>query len=181
MKPGIILIVIMVACSGMLVATPGERVIHAEVTVDAPIEQVWEAWTTEAGVTSFFAPGCKIDTCVDGAYEIFFMPDAPVGSRGGDGNRIMVLEPPRYLAFTWNAPPQMPWARSQRTQVMIFLTAAGEGKTRVELIHGGWGRSEAWDDAFAYFDRAWKNAVLPNLQYRFRVGPVDWEHPPEKR
>jgi len=181
MKPGTILIVIMAVWNGMVTAATGERVIHAEVIVDAPIEQVWKAWTTEAGVKSFFAPGCKIDTCVDGAYEIYFLPDAPAGSRGGDGNRIMVLEPPRYLAFTWNAPPHMPWARSQRTQVMIFLTSTRDSKTLVELIHGGWGRSEAWDNVYAYFDKAWKSIVLPNLQHSFRIGPIDWEHPPEKR
>ncbi len=49
----------------------------------------------------------------------------------------------------------------------------GERSTRIRLHHTGWGEGDEWDQAFAYFDRAWSN-VLTNLGKRFDSGPQDW-------
>ena len=45
--------------------------------------------------------------------------------------------------------------------------------TRVTLHHVGWGEGGEWEQAYAYFDRAWGN-VLANLRKRFESGPIDW-------
>jgi uncharacterized protein YndB with AHSA1/START domain len=156
-----------------------DRVIRDEVVVDADLDAVWDAWTTEAGIKSFFAPAGNIDLRVDGPYEIFFNPGGEAGSRGADGVRILAFEPKTMLSFTWNAPPHLPNVRKQWTHVVIRLEDAGEGRTRVSMVHDGWGEGEEWDKAFDYFTRAWKKLVLPRLRYRFSTGPVDWENPPE--
>jgi len=44
----------------------------SEQNVNANIEDVWNAWTTEEGVKSFFAPACNIDLKVGRAYEMLF-------------------------------------------------------------------------------------------------------------
>jgi len=155
-----------------------DRAIRGDVVVDAGIDEAWDAWTTEDGVRSFFAPGCHIEPEVDGLYEIFFNPAAEPGQRGGDGMRILAFEPPKLLAFTWNAPLDMPHVRAQRTSVVVRFADTGDGRTRVSLTHTGWGEGEEWDRAFAYFTRAWLDVVLERLVYRFSVGPVDWENPP---
>lgn len=156
-----------------------EKAIHEKVLVDGGIKDVWNAWTTKEGIQSFFAPGCNVDLRVDGPYEIFFAPTAPVGQRGADGMRIMAIQPEKMLAFDWNAPPSLPEIRLQRTHVIVRFKAIGEKQTEVSLTHDGWGEGGQWDAAFDYFTKAWKNVVLPRLQYRFSVGPVDWNNPPE--
>lgn len=155
-----------------------DRVIRGDIIIDAAVDAVWDAWTTEAGVASFFAPAANIDLRVNGAYEIFFDPEAKPGERGADGVRILALEPKKMLSFTWNAPLHMPNVRKQWTHVVVRLQEAGPNRTRVTLTHDGWGEGGEWDQAFEYFKRAWNQAVLPRLQYRFSTGPVDWEHPP---
>ncbi|MFH1312320.1 MAG: SRPBCC domain-containing protein [Candidatus Eisenbacteria bacterium] len=155
-----------------------DRVIQDEVVVEAGLDAVWDAWTTSEGIKSFFAPACSIDLRVDGAYEMLFDPGAEPGSRGGEGVRILAIEPKTMLSFTWNAPPHLANVRKQWTHVVIRLEAAGAGRTRVRMIHDGWGEGEEWDQAFEYFTRAWKQMVLPRLRYRFSTGPVDWENPP---
>ena len=155
-----------------------DRAIHGEVIVDADLGRVWDAWTTEDGIRSFFAPDCSVDLRVDGLYEIFFAPDAPAGERGADGMRLLVVEPHSRLSFTWNAPLHLPGVRGQRTHVVVWLDDAGEGRTRVTLRHDGWGEGDEWDRAFEYFSEAWIDVVLPRLKYRFAVGPVDWSNPP---
>ncbi len=87
--------------------------------------------------------------------------------------RFLAVQPMRMISFTWNAPPHLPEARAQRTSVVVRFEPAGEGETRVSLSHGGWGDGGQWDQAYAYFDRAWGN-VLGNLQKRFVEGPRDW-------
>jgi uncharacterized protein YndB with AHSA1/START domain len=154
-----------------------ERIIEGEIIVEADLNDVWDAWTTEAGITSFFAPACKIDIRPDGAYEIYFDPKAPVGEWGGEGLRILSIQPGKMLSFTWNAPPSLPEVRGQRTHVIIRFYELDD-KVRVTLHHDGWGSGGEWDKAYEYFQRAWNQVVLPRLKYRFERGPVDWSDPP---
>ncbi len=151
-----------------------ERVITKQVLVKAPVEAVWQAWTTSEGIKSFFAPDARVEARVDGPFEIYMNPYAPAGMKGADDMRILALQPQRMLSFTWNAPPHLPEARAQRTYLTVRLKPVGENETEVTLHHGGWGDGGQWDQAYTYFDRAWGN-VLANLQKRFAEGkPYDW-------
>lgn len=163
----------------MIESFPAERAIRARIVVEAGLDEVWKAWTTESGVRSFFAPDCHIELRVDGPYEIYFDPGAKPGSRGAEGVRILALQPKTMLAFTWNAPPHLDQAREQWTHVIVRLRRLKKDRTEVTLVHNGWGVGDQWDQAYEYFQRAWTQVVLPRLQYRFSVGPVDWEHPLE--
>jgi len=155
-----------------------ENVITAEIIVDDFKSKVWEAWTTESGAKTFFAPDCKIDLRPGGAYEMYFDPDAAQGLRGGEGCQILAIQPMEMLSFTWNAPPGMPNVRGQFTHVVVRFEHDRYG-TKVILTHDGWGTGHTWRQAYAYFDAAWKKVVLPRLQYRFCVGLIDWKSPPK--
>ena len=159
-----------------LVAVPAiaaERAIEKEVVVPAPLVDVWAAWTTREGIRSFFAPDAVIEAWVGGAFHIHMDPLAPQGSKGADDMRFMALQPMRMLSFDWNAPPSLAQVRQQRTFVVVRLEAIDDRQTRVRLHHTGWGDEGQWDQAHAYFDRAWGN-VLANLRKRFESGPIDW-------
>jgi uncharacterized protein YndB with AHSA1/START domain len=158
-------------------ASSVERVIRGQVIVPAPLPEVWQAWATVEGAKSFFAPRCRIELRPGGAYEILFVPDAEPGSRGGEGNVVLAVQPERMLSFTWNAPPSLPQVRDQRTHVVIRFSEAKGGVTRVTLRHDGWGDGGEWDQAFQYFTRAWNDVVLPRLVHRFEHGPIDWNDP----
>jgi uncharacterized protein YndB with AHSA1/START domain len=163
----------------MTSAPAQDRQIRVAVTVAATPEQVWPLWTTDEGVRSFFAPGSHIELKVDGAYEIFFMPQAPAGRRGADGMRLLAVEPNRRLAFTWNAPETLPYARNQRTVVIVDFTPVGSDSTTVTLRHLGWGTGPEWDEAITYFEPAWNNFVMASFKRRIEVGPIDWKAIPK--
>lgn len=154
-----------------------DRAIECEVVVNASIDRVWDAWTTPEGAASFFAPRCTIELHPGGRYEMLFDPDAPPGSQGGEGVILLAVQPPRMLSFTWNAPPELPEIREQRTHVTVFLESLGPARTRVTLRHDGWGEGAGWEAAFHYFERAWNQVVLPRLRFRFEHEPIDWDHP----
>ncbi len=154
-------------------ANAQERALAKEVVVAAPLETVWDTWTTKAGIESFFAPEAVVDARPGGAFHIHIDPLAKPGSKGADDMRFLALQKPKMLSFDWNAPPHLPEARAQRSFVVVRLHDVDGKSTRVSLHHTGWGDGGQWDAAYTYFDRAWP-AVLGNLKKRFDTGPVDW-------
>ena len=165
---------LLIACAlAALPALAQERMLHKQVVVKAPIDAVWQAWTTTEGIKSFFAPDANVEARPDGPFQVYINPFGEPGMKGADDMRVLAVQPPKMLSFTWNAPPSLPEARKQRTVVIVRLEPAGEGQTQVTMNHVGWGDGGEWDKAYAYFDRAW-DKVLGNLQKRFAEGPIDW-------
>jgi len=154
-------------------ASGAERALDKEVVIAATLDQAWEAWTTREGITSFFAPDARVEARVGGPFQIYMDPGAAPGMKGADDMRFLALQPRKMLTFDWNAPPHLREARQQRTLVIVRFEPLGEKSTRVTLHHVGWGDGGEWDQAYAYFDRAW-GAVPGNLKKRFDSGPQDW-------
>jgi uncharacterized protein YndB with AHSA1/START domain len=153
------------------------RVIRKEVVVNASQKEVWKAWTSLKGVKAFFAPEANIQLSVGGAYELFFDLDAPTGSRGGEGLKVLSYLPMEMLSFEWNAPPQFPEARrGPHTWVVVQFSARGQKRVSVRLTHLGWRDGEEWEKVFQYFQSAW-DIVLGRLEYRYSGGTIDWNNP----
>lgn len=153
-----------------------DRVVAAAVEVAAPPAEVFARWTTEDGVRTFFAPDAQLEPAPGGAYQLYFDPAAPEGSRGSEGCIIVELVPDRRLVVTWNFPPSLPTLRDGRTLVTVELEPLDGGRTRVTLRQVGFRRGAEWDEGFAYFERAW-NLVLERLAASFVQGPIDWSAP----
>jgi len=153
------------------------RTLEKQVTIDAPLNKVWEAWTTNEGASTFFAPRSNIDATLGGPYEIYFSPDKSYGERGAEGNRVQSIVPMKSITFTWNAPQQFGILRSLHTYVSLRFEEIGPHTTNIYLNQFGWGEGEDWDKLYEYFNPAW-DLVLGRLKYRFAHGPVDWKNPP---
>ncbi len=154
------------------------RMIYYEITLNTSLENAWDAWTTEDGIKSFFAPACEIDFRIDGKYDILFFPDNKPGLRGAEGMRIMAIEPHKMFSFTWNQTPDLPLLRPQLTLVNLKFEKISANKTKLIFIQTGWGDGLDWDKAYNYFTHAWGDVVLYRLQHRFDHGPIDWSNPP---
>ena len=170
MKRALILIVALLASPA---ANAEERAIVKEVVVKATPEQVWQAWTTVDGIKSFFAPGARIEAKSMGLFEIHMNPYAADGMKGADDMRYLALQEPRFLSFTWNAPPHLAEARKQRSVVTVRITPVDATTTKVVLNHSAFGDGGEWDKTYDYFNGAW-GRVLANLKKRFDEGPIDW-------
>lgn len=153
-----------------------ERLLEKTLVVDAPPDVVWETWTTTRGVTTFFAAEALVELRDGGPFELYFDPTAEPGARGSEGCVIVSFERQKRLEFTWNFPPHLP-IRNELTRVVVTLEAVPPHGTRVHIAHRGWQQGAAWDEGYAYFDRAWQ-VVLERLAKRLREGPVDWQAVP---
>ena len=137
-------------------------------TINAPVADVWKAWTTTDGIESFFAPkAAKVEPWVGGAFELWFGVDQPEGSRGSENCKFHSVKPMEQLVFEWNAPPTIPAIRPLRTLVYLDFKPLPDNKTEVTLRNFGYGVGEEWDKTKAYFSRAWP-AVMANLEKRFQ-------------
>lgn len=144
-----------------------ERVVHRSVTVTAPVEDVWWAWTTDAGIRSWLVDDSRIELRVGGPYEWYFLTEAEPGSQGSEDCHVIGFQAPTMLTVTWNAPPHLAEARAQRTVVLLRLRPDdSDAGTRVEVTQLGWGDGGEWDEAFDYFDAAW-GRVLDRLRAYF--------------
>lgn len=142
--------------------------------IDAPVADVWEAWTTTQGVTSFMAPGAEIEGHVGGVYRAIFYPQAirPI-DRGNDG-RIIAMEQHKFLAFSWMTPLHMEELKGNSTVILVYFFEESPTRTRVDLVNVGYGQSDLWRKAYDYNVKGW-DRILSGLEYRFEAGPINWE------
>ena len=137
-------------------------------TINVPVAVVWNAWTTADGIESFFAPkAAKVEARPGGAFELWFAPDAPAGSRGCDGCLVHSVKPMEQLVVEWNAPPTIPTIRPLRTLLYLDFKALGADRTELTLRNFGYGEGEEWAKSRAYFQNIWP-VVMDNLERKLR-------------
>lgn len=148
------------------------RAIVHERVVPASRETVYGLFTSSEGLKKWLVDAAKVELRPGGAYEIYFMTDAPAGTQGSETCRVLSFIPGRMVSFTWNAPPHLSRTRNQHTWVVVEFE--GDASTKVRVTHTGWPASglasePEWEATFAYFDRAWQG-VLGALETYARTG-----------
>src|SRR5262245_23951899 len=86
-----------------LLSAPGwaadvSPVTHA-VTVEAPIDKAWDAFTTKEGIESWMVPHAEIDMKVGGEMRTNYNPDGVIGDKGTIVNRILSYQPQRMMSI----------------------------------------------------------------------------------
>ena len=147
--------------------TTPEKALTFEVTVPATLDDVWTAFTTSEGLSTWLTPGAVVDLRKGGEWTAHF----PGGATGG--GTILDFTPKVKLVMSAKAPPQFPHVSAERTTAVWTFEAAGAHATRVKLRQTGWKQGEEWDKAYEYL--ADGNAqLLEILKRRFETGPIDW-------
>jgi uncharacterized protein YndB with AHSA1/START domain len=158
----------------MLAALPNgdsaqdERPLVHEGIVNAPLEQVWAAYTTKAGLESWMVAHAEIDLRVGGKMRTQYNPKGTLEGGHGIENTILSYEPMRMLSFKVTRAPQgfpFPNAISNMWSV-VYFEAQGEKATRVREVSLGFGDDEESKKMREFFNRG--NAItMERLQKRF--------------
>lgn len=159
----------------------GSRVLRQEIVIDAPVEDVWDAFTTSEGWESWATPFAHVDLRVGGLIETSYKPDAKRGDAGNIHNRILSYLPFRMLSIrAVQAPPGFEYADllSELHSVIEFEALAGK-RTRVAISGVGYRSGEGFDKLLGFFRQgnAW---TFERLKRRFTEGPLDWNEQPPK-
>ena len=146
-------------------AAPAEKALVIELTIPAPLADVWDAFTTQKGLGTWLAPNVTVDLRPGGDWLVHF----PQSTGGGT---ILSFVPQHELVISALAPDKFPAVRAARTHAVFTFEPRGNA-TLVRLTQTGWQSGPEWDAAYEYL--AWGNAqLLATLHHRFVSGPIDW-------
>jgi uncharacterized protein YndB with AHSA1/START domain len=132
----------------------GERVLQLAAVIDAPVAEVWAAFTTEAGFRAWAVPLARIDLRVGGSIESSHDPKVALGSGQTIRNEIVALVPERLLVLrNVQAPPGVPFdvAVFQATQTGMWFEPLDAGRTRLTLVNGGFLPGADHDGVMRFF------------------------------
>jgi uncharacterized protein YndB with AHSA1/START domain len=63
--------------------------------------EVFRAWTTAEGLSALLDSPVSAELCIGGPLEVYFMEDAPLGSRGSEGCQYLAYLPDELVCFSW--------------------------------------------------------------------------------
>ena len=148
-------------------ATPAadQKVLTIELTIPAPLAEVWDAFTTTKGLSTWLAPDVNVDLRPGGDWIVHF----PNSTGGGT---ILSFIPRKELVISALAPDKFPAVRAARTRAVFSFEPRGNS-TLVRLTQTGWQSGPEWDAAYEYL-AAGDAQILAALHHRFASGPIDW-------
>jgi uncharacterized protein YndB with AHSA1/START domain len=132
------------------------RSLEKELFIKATPERVFQALTEKEDLERWFVKKAEVDLRPGGAIRLEWAPDAV------EIGKILVLEPPHRLSYTWEALEPSP------TTITLELTAENDG-TRLRLIHTGIGEGEDWDTYYTSVNSGW-SVHLKNLTAWLETG-----------
>jgi uncharacterized protein YndB with AHSA1/START domain len=151
--------------------TSPEKALRFEVDVPAPLDAVWEAFTTTSGLETWIWRDAKVDLREGGEWLVLY----PGGKTGG--GTVVSYVPKRKLVLRAMAPERFPTVRQERTTAVFEFEPSGTTSTRVTLVQTGWKAGKEWEDAYDYLAEG--NAqLLKQLRGRFVKGPIEWPKAP---
>jgi uncharacterized protein YndB with AHSA1/START domain len=146
-------------------APPQQFVI--EVEVPAPVREVWHAFATSEGLSTWLFPNATVELKPGRDWIVRF----PGGSTGG--GTIVSFVPEKELVIAAMAPEKFPTVRAERTRAVFTFEARGQA-TVVRLTQSGWKSGDEWTKAYEYLV-AGNAQLMATLHKRFVDGPTDWE------
>lgn len=153
----------------------GDRAVQLWIEIPAPRQQVYDAYATTDGFTSWAAPVAQVDVRVGGIIESSYNPSAKLGDRNNIRNEIVTYVP-GHLIVLKNAQAPTTFVDPDlfaKTVTVVEFDAIDAGHTRVTVTNSGYGQGEKFDRLYHQFE--WGNAyTLAELRNRFVKGPTDW-------
>jgi uncharacterized protein YndB with AHSA1/START domain len=145
---------------------PEPQKLVIEMEVPAPVSEVWRAFSTSQGLSTWLTPNAVVDLRPGGEWTAHF----PGGSTGG--GTIVSFVPEKEIALAALAPDKFPQVRAERTRATFQFEPRGRS-TVVRLTQTGWKPGPEWTQAYEYLV-AGNAQLMATLHHRFVSGPIDW-------
>jgi uncharacterized protein YndB with AHSA1/START domain len=152
------------------IPSPSDRlsqVIQLSTMVPISVEKAFALFTTQEGLTAWFAPIADVKAEVGGAFEMYFDPN-DTNHNNSKGCKITALVPNKLLAFDWKGPRQfehfMDNADPMPQVVVSFIPCDMKNScTEIQLFHSGfyssWRSTPTWQGPRDWFEPVWKEAL----------------------
>jgi uncharacterized protein YndB with AHSA1/START domain len=142
----------------------GERVLRYEISLNAPKEEIWKAFTTCNGLSLWLAPIAVVDLRVGGYITTQYEKHARIGDPGTVDTKIVNYIDGEMLTLEIDMNEhfaQLLKGEDHTLQEIIQFVDLGPSQTRLISSTVGWGEGLDWDDAYAFYERG--NAITYQL------------------
>ena len=139
-----------------------------EAIIDAPVAEVWKAFTTADGLKSWMAPEASIDLRVGGKMLANYRAEGKLGDENTIENTILSFELQRMLSIQATKPPAgFPFASAIKdTWSVMYFEPVGADRTRIVICGMGYKDDAESTKMREFFDKG--NAhTLEQLRKKF--------------
>lgn len=140
-----------------------------EAVVEAPVEQVWAAFTTKEGLESWMVAHAEVDLRIGGKWRTHYRKEGVLGDEGTIEHDYLSYDPGRMISFhTVKVPKGFPFKEAiTRMWSVVYFEPAGAGRTKVALRCLGFTQDEDSQKMRAFFERGNK-FTMNELVAKFR-------------
>ena len=132
----------------------GERVLIEEILLEAPVADVWSAYTTNEGWTAWASPVAEVDLRNGGTIRTHYDKDAQIGSPGTNTLHIVNYVPERLLTLRADLQDNWPEVMKQdagHLMNVIVFEPIDKTRTRIRSYGCGYGTSPAYEELLKFF------------------------------
>jgi uncharacterized protein YndB with AHSA1/START domain len=139
-----------------------------EAVVNAPIERVWDAFTTKAGIESWMVANTDIELTVGGRWRTTYRKGADLDGETAIHQVILSLDPGHMLSYrTVKSPKNFPFAAIiGQTWTVIYFDLLDANRTKVTIKMIGYSDTPDAQKMRAFFEVG-NRATLDGLVRHF--------------
>ena len=149
-------------------AAQGRDAIVQDAVVNAPVEEVWKAWTTREGMESWMVGKTDFELTVGAIWHTSYDKQSTLDDDRTIHQQLLAYDPGRMLAIrTVKAPKGFPFPNEiGKTWTVVYLEPIGSAQTKVTARMLGFSANEESQKMRAFFERG-NRATLDSLVKRF--------------
>ncbi len=168
-KLKIALLMLVVLLPSVSRAADDKPLVH-EGIVNAPLEQVWAAYTTQAGLESWMVAHAQIEIKIGGLMKTQYDPKGTADDATAIENTILSYEPKRMLSLkVTKVPVGFPFPNAIKNMwTVVYFEAHGDKATRVREVCMGFSEDDESKKMREFFDHG-NTITMEHLQKRFEV------------
>ncbi len=134
--------------------------------INAPLNKVWEAWTSAEHTTHWLAPRAKVEFRCGGAFEFFWSENPEQDST--IGCKLLEIELEKHLKFEWQGKTEflhmfLP-PIGKRTIIDVQFEKQDLG-TMIRLIQAETRDHKEWAAYDSWMSKNWQNALESLKKY----------------
>jgi uncharacterized protein YndB with AHSA1/START domain len=141
---------------------------EVEDEIDAPVKEVWKAFTTKEGIESWMVPVAEIDFRVGGEMRTNYNKDGKIGDSGTIINAILSYDPERMLSIrATGSPANFPYKKAlEKSWTVIYFEPLPGNRTKVRVVGLGY-EEDAESQMMREFFKKGNAITLEHLKKRF--------------
>lgn len=144
------------------------------VTIEAPVKDVWAAFTTSEGISGWMVARGTVDLRIGGKMRTSYEKDSKLEPNGPDviENTIVSYDPERMLSIRCTKTPErFPFKKTmEHVWTVIYFHTLGPSKTEVTSRMLGWDGSEESNQMRQFFEAGNKQTMDGLAKYFEKKG-----------